>query len=181
MEDTILPGFHIYHEGANEMTLYELSKDYLYLLGLAQDPEVDPAVLTDTMDGIYGGVQDKIDSYMMVIREVEADAEKYDEEIKRLTAQKKVLQNNAKRMKDHVMETMIAMGMKKIKTDHYNVSVAANGGVQPMEVADIEKIPEEYRVYKPEADKEKIRKALEQGYILDFAYLREKGQHLNVR
>ena len=163
------------------MTLYELSKDYLNLLGLAQDPEVDPGVLYDTMDGIVGGIQDKIDNYMMVIREVEADVRKYDEEIKRLTAQKKVLETNARRMKDHVMESMIAMDMMKIKTDHYSVSVANNGGVQPMEIADIEKIPEEYRIYKPEADTDKIRKALEQGKILTFAYLRQRGQHLNVR
>lgn len=163
-------------------TLYELTNDYMTLLDMAQDPNIDPDVLTDNMDSIYGCLEEKIEGYICVMKEVEALEQKYDSEIKRLTAQKTVFRNNLKRMKDHVVKSMNIMGMKKIRTEHFGVSVANNGGVQPMEVTDdINQIPDEYRIYKPEANTEKIRKALENGAELGFAHLSPRGQHLSIR
>ena len=44
-------------------TLYELTNDYLTLLDMAEDPDVEEDVLRDTMEGIEGEIEIKADGY----------------------------------------------------------------------------------------------------------------------
>ena len=163
------------------MTLYELSKDYIYLLEVAEDPDIDPEALADTMEGIEGAIEDKAEGYVCVIKELEGQAAKFDAEIDRLTKQKNVFQNNIKRIKETLMNAMIDMGKEKIPTEHFKISVAKNGGLQPMVIdVDLKDIPEEYITRKPEPNNAKIREALKTG-DLPFAHLEERGRHLNIR
>ena len=163
-------------------TLYELTDQYRMLLEIAEDPDVDLETLDGTLEGLTGEIEDKAEGYACVIKELEAEAAKFGAEIDRLTTQKTRFENQVKRMKDKLMEAMLAMGMTKIPTLHFKVSVANNGGIQPMEVEkDISKIPKEYLVYEPKADNKKIREALSNGQQLEFASLKPRGQHLSIR
>ena len=47
------------------MTLYELTDDYLALLSMVDDPDVDEQTLLDTMEGIKGELEDKATSLLM--------------------------------------------------------------------------------------------------------------------
>jgi len=163
------------------MTLYDLKTEYMQLLEMMEDPEVDPEVLADTMEAVGGELADKADSYIIIIKELEADIEKRSKEIDR---QKKAVDSetaNIKRMKQAVMDAMQATGQKKLQTEHFSLSVVRNGGLQPLRLDDVGKIPEAYLVWKPEADTKKIRDALASGKQLDFAHLEERGTRLNVR
>ena len=81
-----------------------------------------------------------------------------------------------------LLDAMDTMGTNKIQTEHFRVSIAKNGGKQPMYVdPNIEAIPEEYIIRRPEPDKEKIREALDAGQELEFAKLLERGTHLSIR
>lgn len=163
------------------MTLYELRAEYMELLALLEDPDTDPQVIADTMEGIQGELDIKCDSYVVVIRQLEAQVEMIDAELIRLEKNKSALTNNIKRMKAAVLDTIQMTGSRKMVTDHFKLSIVKNGGKQPMEVDEIEKIPQDYLTMKPVANMEKIRQELEGGSQLDFARLKERGEHLSIR
>ena len=163
------------------MTLYELRAEYMELLALLEDPDTDPQVIADTMEGIRGELDVKCDSYVVMIRQLEAQVEMIDAELIRLEKNKSALTNNIKRMKAAVLDTIQMTGSRKMVTDHFKLSIVKNGGKQPMEVDEIEKIPQDYLTMKPVANMEKIRQELEGGGQLDFARLKERGEHLGIR
>ena len=80
-------------------SLYQLTDEYLQLLEMAEDPDVAPEVLKDTMEAIGGEIEIKADGYAKVIRQLSADAEGISAEIERLTDRKKAIEANTDRMK----------------------------------------------------------------------------------
>ena len=76
------------------MTLYELTDDYMRLLDMMGDPELDPEVLKDTMEGIEGALEDKADGYAKVIKTVEGEKAAIKEEMDRLKARLTALDNS---------------------------------------------------------------------------------------
>ena len=156
-------------------TLYELTQEFQELLEIAQDPEVDPQVVADTMDGLSGEIEDKAEGYVIVMKDLEAQIEKVNKEISRLSCWKNSMQNHVDGMKKRLLESMLALGKTKLPTEHFKLSVAKNGGLQPLKITG--EVPADY--CKLEPDNNKIRKALADG-ALDFAHLEERGVHLNV-
>jgi chaperonin cofactor prefoldin len=163
------------------MTLYELKDEYKQLLEMLEDPDIDPQVIADTMEAVSGELDVKCDSYVVIIKKLEAQVEMIDTELIRLEKNKSALTNNIKRMKSAVLDTIQMTGQRKMQTDHFKLSIVKNGGKQPMEVDEIEKIPQDYLTMKPVANMEKIRQELEGGSQLDFARLKERGEHLSIR
>ena len=72
------------------MTLYELTDDFLRLMDIAEDPDTDPDVFRDTLEGIEGAIEDKADGYAKVIRELEARKEGLQKEAERLSSRAKI-------------------------------------------------------------------------------------------
>ncbi len=163
------------------MTLYELNDQYMQLLAMLEDPDCDPEILADTFEGLEGEIADKLDSYEIIIKELEADREKIGKEIDRLDKIDLHLSRNIDRMKSAIMLTMQVTGCRKLPTEHFQFSIVKNGGKQGMEVDDLENIPKEYIKMVPKPDSEKIREVLESGETLTFARLKERGKQLRVK
>lgn len=166
------------------MNLFELTEDYLKLLQLAEDPETDPEALADTMEGIQGALEDKLDAYCYVVSQLDGDINTVDAEIKRLQEFKKGLANNKDNIKKNMYSSMIALGVRKIKTAKHALVIAKNGGKLPVVIYDEvkpEDVPEEYRVTKYEFDKDAIRTALENNDFIPFAELGERGESLRIK
>ena len=164
-------------------TLYELKGDYLMLLEMAEDPDTDVEVLADTLESLDYEIEEKADAYVAVIGELNADVEKIDAEIKRLTARKKLISGNVDRIKQNLQDTMTAIGKKKIKTPLHAISVVKNGGKTPVVVdsVDIEELPEAFVKIEKSIDKTMIREYLESGEELPYARFGEQGYHLTIR
>lgn len=162
-------------------TLYELTGEFLELLSLAEDPDVDPEVFADTLEGLEGEIEVKAEGYACVLKELEAEEKKFSAEIDRLTVNRNSIRENMKRMKEHLKETMIVIGKPKFSSEHFKFSVAKNGGLQPLSLAPIDMIPDEYIIMEPKADTDRIRRDLNDGVELSFAHLEERGTHLNIR
>ena len=163
-------------------TLYQLTEQYKQLLQMAEDPEIDPEVLQDTMEGLTGEIEEKAEGYVIVMKELEATEEKIDTEIKRLMKWKSACANSRKRMNNRLKETMLATGKTKLPTEHFNLSIRKNGGVQPMYVTpEIADIPEEFLIRKPVPNNDLIRKALSEGQQLEFAHMEERGTYLSIK
>ena len=159
--------------------LYDLTNDYLTLMEFADstDPD-DEQVFLDTLEGLMGAVEAKADSYAAVISHMDAHEDLLQKEIDRLTAKKTAISNNKKRMKDSLQAAMIAMDQKTIKTDLHTFRVQKNGGKQPLDI--FGDVPDKFQKIVYEPDKDLIRKALENGEELEFAVLKERGEHLVI-
>ena len=160
-------------------TLYQLTGEYLQLLEMMQDPDLDPQTLADTMEGLTGEIEIKAENYAIVIDDLQTESAKFRKEAARLLKHADRLDANADRMKENLMQSMIATGREKFKSEHYRFSVVGNGGVKPLKFTG--EVPEEYMRMKPEVDNKKIREALDAGQTLSFAHLEERGKHLSIK
>ena len=164
------------------MTLYELTNDYINLLALAEDPDTDPEVLADTLEGLDGQLEDKADNYAKVIRQIESDVNGLKAEIERLQARKTAAQNNIDRMKANLEQMMIATDKTKFKTELFSFGIQKNPAKVVMDEQYIENVPEEYLKYKePEIDRKKIAEDLKAGKDLEGIAHLEQTASLRIR
>lgn len=166
------------------MTLYELTGEYLELLNMLEDPDIDEEVLADTLESVGYEIEDKADGYAAVISEIESNAEKISAEIKRLTERKKQLETRTKQMKERIMFAMNTIGKKKIATALHTFSVCKNGGKLPLVIDDnlsLENILPEHIKVVTEIDKNAIRKYLESGGECSYAHFGERGESLRIK
>lgn len=75
---------------------------------------------------IEGDLIDKARNMTFIIKEQEADIAKHDEEIKRLTKRKKVLENSVARIKDNLFTAMVEMDQKDIDTGFFKLKIQKN-------------------------------------------------------
>jgi hypothetical protein len=103
-------------------------------------------------------------------------------ESKRLAARAEVNQNLADNLKERLQLALKTMGIKKLETERFTVSIAKNGGKAPMELKDAE-VPDAYTTLETvvKVDRERIRKELEEGKELAFAKLGERGESLRIK
>ena len=160
-------------------TLYELTNDYLTLLDMAEDPDVEEDVLRDTMEGIEGEIEIKADGYARVMKQLEATSANLEFEEKRLMNRRKTIDRNIKRMKQALQDAMIATGKPKFKTDLFSFTIRKNPASVVIDHATC--IPPEFLIPQdPEVDKKAIKAAIDRGDDIKFAHL-EQGESLIIR
>lgn len=154
------------------MNLFEISNEYLAILQLAEDPDVDPEVLADTMEAIEADFEDKADAYAYILSTLKGDADTIDAELKRLKARKDTIENNADRLKKSLEEAMRVTGKTKFKTAMHSFGISKN----PQSVRLIEgaEIPDTYLIpQEPKVDKRAILADLKAGKTFNFAELQQ--------
>lgn len=107
-------------------TLYELTADFMALLEMAEDPDTDPVALQDTMEALSMDIEDKADGYAKVIRQLEANVAACKAEIQRLETAASTMENNIKRMKENLQDTMEVTGKRKFKTPLFSFNIQKN-------------------------------------------------------
>lgn len=161
------------------MTLYELTEDYMNLLELAEDPDIDEQAFTDTLEGIDGALEDKAEGYAKVIRTLEGDAAACDAESKRLRTKKQTIENNIKRMKSALQMAMEATGKRKFKTPLFSFGIQKNP--ESVVIDHAGKVPASYWIPQPpELDKKAIKAYLKENEGVEWAHL-EQTESLRIR
>ena len=164
------------------MTLYELTEDYMNLLELAEDPDIDEQAFTDTLEGIDGALEDKAEGYAKVIRTLEGDAAACDAESKRLRNKKQTIENNIKRMKAALQYAMQATGKTKFKTALFSFGIQKNPAAVVMDEGYLENIPDRFLIPQdPQIDKKAIKEALKAGEDLEGIAHLEQTESLRIR
>ena len=150
------------------MTLYELTGQYLELLDMAED--ADPEVFADTLEGIDGEIEDKADNYAKVIRTLEGDVQSVESEIDRLTAKKRFMESNIKKIKESLQASMIATGKTKFKTQLFSFGIQKNP--TSVQIKQGAKVPARfYRQPEPVLDKMALKDFLKQNGAQEYAEL----------
>lgn len=162
-------------------SIYELTEDYMNLLSMAEDPEIDEQAFLDTLEGIDGALEDKADGYAKVMKQLEANAGGLDTEIKRLQERKSLMAKNVERMKATLQKMMETTGKEKFKTELFSFNIQNNPPSLVLDNEDIEAIPMEYLVPQdPKIDKAKIKADIKAGKEVTFAHM-ESGRSLRIK
>lgn len=162
------------------MKLYELTNEYLNLLDWADDPDVEEQVFNDTLEGLTGEIEDKVENCGKVIREIESLIGGCDAEIKRLQARKKKLEGRKANIMEYVKNSMKVINKPSIVGKLFSFTVKATP--EKTIIDDEASIPKEYLRVKTETapDKDKIKAAIKAGEKIAWAHL-EKGDTLIIK
>lgn len=123
-------------------TLYELTNAYNNILTLIEEGAT-PEEMELTLENIEDEIENKADSYAVIIKTLEAHKKMLAEEEKRLYSKRKNLEGNIDRLKRNLENSMELVGKKKFKTDKFSFGIQKN----PMSanIVDESKVPEKYK------------------------------------
>lgn len=160
-------------------TMYELTADYMAVLQMATDPDIDPQAIADTLEAIGGEIEIKAENTAKVLKELEAEAAKLKAETERLEARKKSIENNVKATKAYLYNAMKLTGKEKFKTTLFSFNIQKNP--VKLVIDDETKIPKKYFVPQPpKLDATKLKEDLKAGAVRKYAHL-EQGESLRIK
>lgn len=150
------------------MNLYEMTMAATSLYEMLCNNEIDEQTITDTLEAM--GVEEKLESYCKIIRQLEADADVLKAEKARIADKQKTVENSVARMKLAVQNFLKAKGVKKETAGIFKVTLSTSKSV---EIIDPSAIPTEYiKPAKIEFEKTAIRKLLMAGETVPGAELK---------
>lgn len=162
--------------------LHELTEQYEILQDMMYDPDVDEQIVRDTMEALWGEIEDKADGYAKIILDMKYDMEALQAEERRLQARRQNLDARQKWLKENLMANMEAIGKTKIKTALFTVSIQKNGGKEPLIIdGNIDDIPGKFLIPQPPVvNNDAVRELLAEKQV-DWAHLEPRGVHLGIR
>lgn len=163
-------------------SMYELTADWAAVLAMAQDPDVDPQAIADTLEAIGGEIEDKAENTAIVMKELEAEAAKLKAEEQRLKDRRTKVENNIKDIKQRLFDAMKMTGKEKFKTELFSFSIAKNGGKIPV-IVDVETadLPDDLVTIIEKPNLDAIAAYLEKHPESKFGHFGERGEHLNIK
>lgn len=169
-------------------TLFEIGADFLRLQEMAEDPEIDQEAIKDSFEAIQGEFDDKVESWLKVIRNLQEDTLARERMMDDLEKKNEADLRTIDRMKGTLKQIMEATGLKKAGGAVLSATVCGVGGKKPLVWADGIKedpllLPKEYvlgvTTYKPDTDK--IREALDAGIEVPGVEYGDRGTYLKVK
>lgn len=160
-------------------TMYELTSDYIAVLDMANNPDIPPEVIADTLEGISGEIELKAENSAIIIKELEAEMLKLKTEEIRLSSRRKAIENNIEVIKQRLYNAMKLTGKEKFKTALFNFTIGKNP--VKLVIDDESLIPKKYYVkQEPKLDAAKLKEDLKAGAVRKYAHL-EQGESLRIK
>lgn len=162
--------------------LFQLTEESRALYELSNELEINEETgevidNTETLKQLFeeweGNFIDKLDSCQYIRKELESKAELLADEIKRLQARKKALENRAERLRALMCDSMVISGETKLKGKH-SFSIGTRKSLFIDENATPEFFNQEYVRTIKEFDKKKITEDLKAGATIEGAKMIEK-------
>ena len=161
------------------MTIYEISGEYVKILEMLEDGDIEPEEVEALMDELNKDLKNKFDGYMRVYHQLQSESEAIDKEIKRLTALKKTINNNCERIKSTIKNAMMATDTPKIKTELFSASLKSTPGKMVIDI--IEDVPKQFwKQADPEIDDSGLKSYVKEHPNCEFAHI-EKGKALIIK
>lgn len=163
-------------------TMYELTGEFNAVLAMAQDPEIEPQAITDTLEAISAEIEVKAENTAIIISELTAEAAKIKAEETRLAERRKALENNAARLKGNLFDAMKATGKEKFKTTLFSFSIQKNGGKAPVIVdVDCSELPDEFVIISEKPNLDALREYAEKNADCKYCHIGERGESLRIK
>ena len=158
-----------------EKSLYKIDKELMALLEAIaeQEGEITPEQDEQLAINRYE-LETKAVDYSMAILQLNAWVEMADKEAKRVTAIKNAYKKTSETLKQRITDAMERYDIKEVKDATIKVSLRKS--VQTI-IDDLDQVPKQYKTIKVETtpDKTAIKKAIQEGEIIEGAHLEEKN------
>ena len=158
--------------------LFDLVGEFQELYEMATDEEVDTEVFLGTLESLTGELEAKGAGYVSVINQLLMEQEKAEEIAKRYSEIAKQRENAIDRMKSTLCNALVMLDKKELNVGDFKINVKANGGLQPLEIKDPSKVPENLTKIEVKPDNKKIREYLADGKDCEWAELKPRGKHI---
>ena len=163
-----------------KLSIFNIEQNYNKLAEqlIENDGELTPE-LSEQLAITEEQLQNKSVAYSFVIKEMDADIDTIDAEIKRLQALKKQREKASEYLKDRIKHAMDTFQIEEIKTPLVKINFRKSESV---EVDDVNALPAPYKVVKvtEQADKAAIKAAIKDG--VDIAGCRiETHRNLQIK
>lgn len=155
--------------------LYELTNDYLKVLAMAEDDE-DGYI--DTLESIEFEIEEKAENIAKIIAELQGSVDMLKKEEERLSAKRRAIENNSKRLKQYLEEQMLLTGKVKFKTELFSFGIQKNA--PSLDVVTEDNIPEEFYIVERKLNRTDLLKAVKAGLELDGVGLKQT-ESLRIR
>lgn len=158
-------------------SLYTIANDYAKLM----DEDFDPEFIADTLAGIEGMLEDKIENCLAVIKNELAYAESLKAESKKLNERAKSSELRAERIKEYIAASLETAGKKSLKAGVHQVTVRAPS--KSVEITDSGALPSEFVEYETiiKADTLAIKHQLAAGIDVPGAALKTGKPSLIIK
>lgn len=107
-------------------TLYDLVGERLALQNKLEELNFDEVTIADTLEGESTAIQQKIEDYAYVIRNMEALPEQIKAEEKRLADRRKAIEKRVEHIKNWLLVNMQQAGITKIESPVFTVALQNN-------------------------------------------------------
>lgn len=163
-------------------TMYELTENYLKLLELANDPEIDPEMLTDTFEMLDDDIEVKAENTAVVMQELAGDVEKLKAEEQRLKTRRQAIENHIDSLRRGLYTAMKTTGKTKFKTMLFSFNIQKNGGKIPVIVdVDCSELPDDLVMITEKPNLDALREYLEKNPESTLAHFGERGESLRIK
>jgi hypothetical protein len=127
--------------------LYQLRTEYVELMTKLADMDLDAQTLADTIEstGVVESFNEKAVSVVMIARQFDAHCDAIDSEIERLKALKTSRQNTADKLRDYLLNNMMAASIESI--DHPLMSIKIRNNPESVDVFDEKQVPTEFMTW----------------------------------
>ena len=155
------------------MRLYEITGAYANLEAIEDDVDVSSALAN-----VEGALEEKLESIAKVIKNLDAMADAYEDEERRLRTKKQAAKKRVDGLKKYVKDNLETIGKDKVEAGIFKWSLQYSP--PKLVITDESKIPDEFFVVERKPIKSEIKKAIEAEQTIDGAEIvREK--HLRLR
>lgn len=161
-------------------TLYDLTEETVNILDALEEASGDKDKLQIALDAMKEDLKVKINGYLKATKNLESEVTVLDEEIKRLTARKKELNERKNNIENAILSSMLATNIDKVETPLFNVKITKGRGAVVVDVE--EDIPEEFYVIKQTSnlDKKAVMRYLEEHENVEWAHI-SKEPKLSIK
>ena len=162
------------------MRLYEITQDIAELEELINNEELSEEEITEVKSMIESVLNEKAEQIAYVIKNKESDIKAIKEEEKRLKEKRQSVEKSAERLKSYVLENLLMLDKKKIKTSVGDIAIRRS---QAVEIStDVNTLDDKFKRVKTtvEADKKVLKEAIKDGELIDGVEIVE-NYSLNVR
>jgi uncharacterized small protein (DUF1192 family) len=160
------------------ISIYQIEQNYNKLAEQLIDNDGElTSELSEQLAITEEQLQNKSVAYSFVIKEMDADIDTIDAEIKRLQAAKKQREKASDCLKDRIKHAMELFSIEEIKTPLVKINFRKS---ETVEVEDVNSLPMAYKTVKvvETADKASIKKAIKDGVFVPGCFIVE---HRNLQ
>ena len=166
----------------HNLTLYEISQDYLQALDLFTDPEADIPLeaAMDTLEGLEGQLQEKAVNVAKFMQNLDTTAKAIKEAEQQMARRRKAIENRAQWIRTYLKSNMEAAGISRIESPWFRLAIQKNPAA--VEILDEAALPDEFKseVVTVKIDKTALKQVMQDGVNVPGAML-SQGTRLAIR